>query len=661
MGNNNLYKIENTLRSIAKRCKTVKYSLGLAILFLMLGGGAFSEEINNESTQNTILTREEIASSKENLKNSVGNLQSKIDSARAENQKTLKGLRLELIQLMEQGDQVVKSPWASWQFGLNYMYSKWNGAYKGKGDKAEKYVFNGIYRRGNWKVKNAMNIAASNGPKGAPITPGNENTSSWKTTGNNTKGGVKIKKDMSIDSGTNGNREWGLVKLRNIKEPTNEVEILAKISPKDVSKARLDIPVKVQAPAEIKAPVVNPNVNKPKEAPVVKLPKASSPEIPNDPTLNPNPTINIMKVNQVGNITVNPNPVTPVDFFIAPGGPHQHLYSSTEYDHTYDNKTTNLSIGPLYFWGIIPSGNTTLINANLNVINPISRAIVVDEGRAAAGDTFTYRGGTIRLTQSKNAGIDVQGTHMGSYSNIYQMKVINQGNIIGVGGTGISEHAAFAFNNFDSSSDSTRVHLVNDSAGGKIESATEVVKEKIETSACLGVFDFFTLGKSDQVLILGRLKGNLKLGDRLQVCNPGESFESFGALTVEKLSNGKEDSNFLTDEPLAHIVVAASEIAGRLKKGSVLYTSNIDERQLLSSYTDALYTSFVEMQNGDMSNEDYLRASLEDSVEILRLFLWDCRENRQNGSEEEYQKNLAKLPPLRKLSETSYLKQMRSM
>ena len=27
MGNNNLYKTENTLRSIAKRCKTVKYSL----------------------------------------------------------------------------------------------------------------------------------------------------------------------------------------------------------------------------------------------------------------------------------------------------------------------------------------------------------------------------------------------------------------------------------------------------------------------------------------------------------------------------------------------------------------------------------------------------------------------------------------------------------
>ena len=38
---NNLYKVEDTVRSIAKRCKSVKYSRGLAILFLMLGGVHF--------------------------------------------------------------------------------------------------------------------------------------------------------------------------------------------------------------------------------------------------------------------------------------------------------------------------------------------------------------------------------------------------------------------------------------------------------------------------------------------------------------------------------------------------------------------------------------------------------------------------------------------
>ena len=113
---NNLSKVEKNLRSIAKRYKSVKYSLGLAILFLMMGVSAFSEEVNEQVAG--IPTMEEIASSKNSLRSSVGNLQSKINEARAENQKTLKGLRLELIQLMEQGNQVVKSPWASWNLEL---------------------------------------------------------------------------------------------------------------------------------------------------------------------------------------------------------------------------------------------------------------------------------------------------------------------------------------------------------------------------------------------------------------------------------------------------------------------------------------------------------------------------------------------------------------
>ena len=132
---NNLYKIEKDLRSIAKRYKSVKYSLGLAILFLMLGVSAFSEEVNLENSQ--ILTREE-------LKTSVGDVQTKLNVLREENKEKIKNLRLELIQLMEQGDQIIKSSWSSWQFGANYFYENWNSSYKGSGDKAEKYLFNGI-------------------------------------------------------------------------------------------------------------------------------------------------------------------------------------------------------------------------------------------------------------------------------------------------------------------------------------------------------------------------------------------------------------------------------------------------------------------------------------------------------------------------------------
>jgi len=74
----------------------------------------------------------------------------RLQKAKAENEEQLKGARLELIQLTEQGDQVVKSPWSSWQFGMNYMYEHWGAPYKGRGDKASKYPFVGVYNRGNW-------------------------------------------------------------------------------------------------------------------------------------------------------------------------------------------------------------------------------------------------------------------------------------------------------------------------------------------------------------------------------------------------------------------------------------------------------------------------------------------------------------------------------
>ena len=226
--NKNFQKIEKDLRSIAKRYKSVKYSIGLVILFLMMGLNAFSEEINtDQNVSNPVRT----ITTREGIKDSVEGLQGKIKDARVENTKSIEALRLELIQLMEQGNQVVKSPWSSWQFGINYMYDNWSGTYKGSGDKPPKYIYNSIYRRGNWEERNALDVLAEKTVEGYPITPGNENTSAWQTA-TATTAGKKLKRDLSIDASTNGGREWGLVELRKIREPLNEVEILARVSPK---------------------------------------------------------------------------------------------------------------------------------------------------------------------------------------------------------------------------------------------------------------------------------------------------------------------------------------------------------------------------------------------------------------------------------------------
>ena len=240
--NNNLCNMEKSLRSISKRYKTIKYSLGLAILFLMLGVNAFSEEV---------MTSEEIAISRENLKNSVGSLQSKINEAKAENEKELKGLRLELVQLMEQGNQVVKSPWASWQFGTNYMYSKWNDTYKGRGDKAEKYPYEGVFTRSTNLFERAVSplsekykdLAISTNPYSAST---------------NRRNGI--------------NSEYGLTNVKHTQEPIVTIEINAAVKPKNVQKDAISLNVpQVTVPT---LPTINVVQTTP---PSIELPEPNTP------------------------------------------------------------------------------------------------------------------------------------------------------------------------------------------------------------------------------------------------------------------------------------------------------------------------------------------------------------------------------------------------
>ena len=497
--NKNFQKIEKDLRSIAKRYKSVKYSIGLVILFLMMGLNAFSEEVNTGSNVSnsvgTIATRE-------GIRDSVEDLQGKIKDVKAQNTKSIESLRLELIQLMEQGGQVIKSPWASWQFGINYVYNSMSGMYKGRGDKPPKYVYNSIYRRGNWEERNALDVLAGKTVNGGPITPGNENTNTWQIT-NGLLGGANLKRDLSIDASTNGGREWGLVDLRKIREPLNEIEILARVSPKEVKKDKLDIPVSVTPPATLSAPVVNPNVNKPTEAPKVDLPTQPNLEIAQAPAINNDPEIKVLTVNKVGAITIDIPIVKPVDFILSAAelstdasgrkflnkpyslNGQTIAVTQTYAPHPGDKKTGNY----ISTWGYVK--NLGAIDTIVNVDVEDTRAFMVDEGidvKNTKYDPFKYTG-TINLNKSKNVGIDVQGTHTSyssgaqvnldsditsgdtsyskgtTYTNINtvaNITVTNAGKIIGNGGTGIENQVAFGFNNFDASSNNTRTEMINE-------------------------------------------------------------------------------------------------------------------------------------------------------------------------------------------------------
>ena len=265
---NNLQAMEQNLRSIAKRYKSVKYSIGLVILFLMMGLNAFSQDV---------MTTEEIAASRETLKNSVGNLQDKINTARRENQKEINGLRLELIQLMEQGNQVVKSPWASWQFGANYMYNNWGSTYKGRGDKKAKYPYEGIYTRNS-------DVFLRN------VSPDSELYEQYISTAVDKAAYSSI---SSTIKQRGGSTSYGLASNNNNQEPIASIELGASVKPKNISKSTIT----VTPPSITVNPVTPLNTPEPPEPP--QLPRIEietfNPVAPDPITVNlpTPPTFNI--------------------------------------------------------------------------------------------------------------------------------------------------------------------------------------------------------------------------------------------------------------------------------------------------------------------------------------------------------------------------------
>ena len=142
---NNLKNLEKQLRSYAKRVKGVSYTSGLLIAFLLTGMISLSA---------TTQTDKKISQVKTEIGNTTTEVKQLFLKAKKENEKLLKDTNLELIKLMEQGDQVVKSPWSSWQFGVNTFIGSNKGRYSGKGDKDEKYPYEGIFKQDPWYVSN---------------------------------------------------------------------------------------------------------------------------------------------------------------------------------------------------------------------------------------------------------------------------------------------------------------------------------------------------------------------------------------------------------------------------------------------------------------------------------------------------------------------------
>ena len=290
---------------------------------------------------------------------------------------------------MEQGDHVVKSPWSSWQYGVNGFFNDWNGTYKGRGDKKAKYPYEGVYERGGL-YERAVNPTSSKYSLLGKSSRVNSSLNSSRT---------------GLDSDS-----YGLVGVRPLLEPTVGFNVSVAIRPKQVVKGAITIadktPVTPATPEaiEFKAPEISikapdaPSVN---PAPVtitgltINGPTLPSLTLPTPLSFSPaTPTVNI-------SITP-PSAPAPVS---APGtgnGPESYLLGKDGAGNwKWEAGQSPYASSPAY----APSGRAQVAIAseiNVNTLTSGGRARIDYNANISAGGTVTFSNAQLTSSADTN-------------------------------------------------------------------------------------------------------------------------------------------------------------------------------------------------------------------------------------------------------------------
>ena len=245
---NNLKQLSKDLKAFAKRCKDFRYTEQALLAFLLTGILAFSEIAGAPTTV-------AIKNQRQEINTSISDIHREFKKARTENDKLIKDYNLELIKLMEQGDHVVKSPWSSWQYAANGFYNDWQGRYKGRGDKEEKYPYEGIFKRSEDPYERNISLDSK---KYSTLS----NSFDSKSASSNRRELIK---------------KYGIASTEPVREPIVAFDVNASIHPRNINKSAIVIASKTAITPEVPEAI---KFTPPK--PVISIPK--DPYTPNPPT-----------------------------------------------------------------------------------------------------------------------------------------------------------------------------------------------------------------------------------------------------------------------------------------------------------------------------------------------------------------------------------------
>ena len=161
----------------------------------------------------------------------------------------------------------------------------------------------------------------------------------------------------------------------------------------------------------------------------------------------------------------------------------------------------------------------------------------------------------------------------------------------------------------------------------------------------LGVLDLFHLKDSDNLVVVGNVKGTVHVGDAVYISNPGSDMDDILLTTIIGIEKGP---NQLVEEATdCHVGLCIEKGAQYpIRKASVLFTRDISAGDVHNAYIHALGDTYVMQQKLVLTDEEIDHLSITDCAEIWRLFAWFHSEVVKEEEEQTKQDNHRKVEHL---------------
>lgn len=164
-----------------------------------------------------------------------------------------------------------------------------------------------------------------------------------------------------------------------------------------------------------------------------------------------------------------------------------------------------------------------------------------------------------------------------------------------------------------------------------------VTPDKPRNGFTFGVLEKFALEDSDDVMVVGRVKGLIKKESEMYVANFGDDNTPVALTKVIELEKQDPVSGFYKVDEAKDCNVSVrvcADVAKTIKPGTVFHSKDAKISEVHDAYINAIGDVYVKNKKLELTDDDINKMSITDLSESWRLFGWHMSTKKDISSEE---------------------------